>query len=246
MYTTRPGLKYLHEKQFIHRDVKPENVLLTSRDRHLKIGDFGTACRAAVGRSRPPHEEYVATRWYRAPECLLTRGRYGTKMDVWAAGCVLYETATGRPLFDGADAGEQLAKIDAMLGAPDQRLIDRFAKHGGGSDALVERYGGGGAGRGTAGAGLHSAYQPYRPAYDVLRDMIVYDPVKRLSADRLLRKEYFYDMRCTEYEHALRQFRQSLLPPGRSDDDGAAAKCSEGVAKVSPRRTPGRIPPDAL
>ena len=54
------------------------------------------------------HLEYISTRWYRPPECLLTEGRYGYKMDLWAAGCVMYELATLKPLFPGSNELDQV------------------------------------------------------------------------------------------------------------------------------------------
>lgn len=198
------GLRYLHENGFIHRDIKPENILLRSRDKLLKIGDFGTTCHYTDGH---PYTEYVATRWYRSPECLLTRGWYNSKMDIWATGCVLYEIATGQPLFDGRDENDQMEKVDRVLGSPDQRLINKFMKHK--SDVFVARYE---IKRNekTAGIGLHSVYQPYRPAYELIKDMVVYDPSKRYSADRLLRKAYFYEIKNTGYEYKMREFDKFL------------------------------------
>uniref|UniRef100_A0A8C5KC70 MOK protein kinase n=1 Tax=Jaculus jaculus TaxID=51337 RepID=A0A8C5KC70_JACJA len=71
-----------------HRDVKPENILI--KQDVLKLGDFGS-CRSVY--SKQPYTEYISTRWYRAPECLLTDGFYTYKMDLWSAGCVFYEIA---------------------------------------------------------------------------------------------------------------------------------------------------------
>lgn len=194
----------MHENGFIHRDIKPENILLKSRDL-LKIGDFGTTCHVTAGH---PLTEYVATRWYRSPECLLTRGSYNTKLDIWATGCVLYEMATGRPLFDGSDENNQMEKIDRILGRPDARLIWKFKKNS--SNVFDKRYD-----RGTvaiaAGVGLHTVYQPFRSAFDVMKAMIVYDPAKRYSADRLLRMTYFYEMKNTVYEYKIRQFQEGIL-----------------------------------
>ncbi|XP_060848458.1 MAPK/MAK/MRK overlapping kinase-like [Rhopalosiphum padi] len=204
MYQMLEGLRYLHENGFIHRDIKPENILLRSRDRLLKIGDFGTTCHYTSGH---PYTEYVATRWYRSPECLLTRGWYNSKMDIWATGCVLYEIATGHPLFDGRDENDQMEKVDYVLGSPDQRLINKFKKHK--SDVFIARYEIKRNER-TAGVGLHSVYQPYRPAYELIKDMVVYDPSKRYSADRLLRKAYFYDIKNTGYEYKMREFDKFL------------------------------------
>ncbi|XP_008179165.1 MAPK/MAK/MRK overlapping kinase-like [Acyrthosiphon pisum] len=205
MYQMLEGLRYLHENGFIHRDIKPENILLTSRDKILKIGDFGTTCHAIYGHQ---YIEYVATRWYRSPECLLTQGWYNSKMDIWATGCVLYEIATGHPLFDGRDENDQIEKIDRVLGSPDQRLSNKFKKYK--SDVFVARYETNKRHDRTTGVGLHSVYQPYLPAYDLIIDMIVYDPSKRYSANRLLRKSYFDEMKNTVYGYKMRDFENLL------------------------------------
>lgn len=75
-----------------------------------------------------PLTEYVSTRWYRAPEIMLGfKGGYGTEIDMWSVGCILAELATGRPLFDGKDYVDQIARIHAMLGPPDQSVLDSIA-----------------------------------------------------------------------------------------------------------------------
>lgn len=200
----RLGLKYLHESGFIHRDIKPENILLKCRDKLLKIGDLGSTCSVT---QEQPYTEYIATRWYRSPECLLTRGRYGTKLDIWAAGCVLYEMATGIPLFDGDDDNDQMEKIDMVLGCPELGLLNKFKKHK--SFVFVNRY----EKRRdceqiSPGAGLHTIYQPFKPAYEILKEMIVHNPFKRFSADRLLRKPYFNTMKYTRFEYKMSEFHE--------------------------------------
>ncbi|KAL4136034.1 hypothetical protein QTP88_007606 [Uroleucon formosanum] len=205
MYQMLEGLRYLHENGFIHRDIKPENILLRSQDKLLKIGDFGTTCHAI---NDLQYLEYVATRWYRSPECLLTRGWYNSKMDIWAAGCVLYEISTGLPLFDGRDENDQIEKIDRVLGSPDQKLTKKFQKYK--SDVFIARYEINKQNERIAGVGLHSVYQPYRPAYELIKDMIVYDKSKRYSANRLLQKSYFYEIKNTEYEYKMREFENLI------------------------------------
>ncbi|XP_072819846.1 MAPK/MAK/MRK overlapping kinase isoform X3 [Vicugna pacos] len=88
MYQLCTSLDHMHRNGIFHRDVKPENILI--KQDVLKLGDFGS-CRSVY--SKQPYTEYISTRWYRAPECLLTDGFYTYKMDVWSAGCVLYEVA---------------------------------------------------------------------------------------------------------------------------------------------------------
>ncbi|CAG7826117.1 unnamed protein product [Allacma fusca] len=89
MFQLMRALRHLHKHGIFHRDVKPENILL--KNDLLKLGDLGSV-RGLY--SRPPYTEYISTRWYRSPECLLTCGYYSFKMDVWAAGCVFYEILT--------------------------------------------------------------------------------------------------------------------------------------------------------
>lgn len=95
------ALKYLHSADLLHRDIKPSNLLLNS-DCHIKICDFGL-CRsiAETAGPAPVLTDYVATRWYRAPEILLGSTRYTTGVDIWAVGCILGEMITGRPIFPG-------------------------------------------------------------------------------------------------------------------------------------------------
>lgn len=167
---------------------------LTSRDKCLKIGNFETVYRLAA---RYPFDsmgqKYTATTRYRSPESLLSRDWCGWEMDVWSAGCVLYEMTTGRPLFNGIDAYDQLAKIDSLLGSPDRRLVDRFVRCK--SLVWVQRYATGSCvnERTIVGAGLFTVYQPNWPANNVLKNMIVYDPIKRLTPKQLLRQAYFLE-----------------------------------------------------
>ncbi|XP_017707022.1 PREDICTED: MAPK/MAK/MRK overlapping kinase-like isoform X3 [Rhinopithecus bieti] len=89
MYQLCKSLDHIHRNGIFHRDVKPENILI--KQDVLKLGDFGS-CRSVY--SKQPYTEYISTRWYRAPECLLTDGFYTYKMDLWSAGCVFYEIAS--------------------------------------------------------------------------------------------------------------------------------------------------------
>lgn len=99
--------------QIIHRDVKPENVLVSSLG-VVKLCDFGFA--RIIGLNGEPCTEYVATRWYRAPELLVGELNYGPAVDVWAIGCLFAEMMTGDPLFPGESDIDQLYIIVRTIG----------------------------------------------------------------------------------------------------------------------------------
>ncbi|KFU83409.1 Mitogen-activated protein kinase 7, partial [Chaetura pelagica] len=101
LYQLLRGLKYIHSANVLHRDLKPSN-LLVNENCELKIGDFGMA--RGVGppdphQSKPFLTEYVATRWYRAPELLLSLHRYSRAIDIWSVGCIFAEMLGRRQLF---------------------------------------------------------------------------------------------------------------------------------------------------
>ena len=114
IYQTLLGLSYMHKYGFFHRDLKPENLLLVGDK--VKIADFGLAREI---RSIPPYTEYVSTRYYRAPECILKSTNYNSPIDIWALGCVMAEMYLHpQPLFYGANEKEVLFRICSVLGTP--------------------------------------------------------------------------------------------------------------------------------
>lgn len=119
------GLKSIHSANVIHRDLKPSNILV-NYNCDVKICDFGLA--RIVGSENSQAEskltEYVATRWYRAPEIMLLLLLYSTAVDIWAIGCILAELFLGYPLFPGRDYKHQLYLILQYLGTPCQKDLD--------------------------------------------------------------------------------------------------------------------------
>lgn len=116
LYQLLQGVCWCHENHILHRDLKPQNLLLDDRLQHLKIADFGLARGFGVPVSSYSHE--VVTLWYRAPDVLLGATNYSTAIDMWSVGCIMAEMYRGAPLFAGKDNEDQLRRIFKTLGTP--------------------------------------------------------------------------------------------------------------------------------
>lgn len=114
IYQLCKSVHYLHSQNIIHRDVKPENLLIDNNMK-LKLCDFGFA-RKVMNNKKETLTDYVATRWYRSPELLITNGIYGIEVDYWAIGCIMGELTDGNPLFPGENESDQLHCIQKVLG----------------------------------------------------------------------------------------------------------------------------------
>lgn len=188
VYQMLRALKAMHSAQVIHRDLKPSNLLLNSNC-DLKVCDFGLArCLASSSNSRENlvgfMTEYVATRWYRAPEIMLTFQEYTTAMDIWSCGCILAEMITGKPLFPGRDYHHQLWLILEVLGTPSYQDFEQIK---------------------SKRAKEYIANLPLRPrvpwkivlgqhvnpdAIDLLDKMLTFNPDKRIGASEALKHPY--------------------------------------------------------
>lgn len=186
------GLNHLHRSGIFHRDIKPENILIRTdprlkinnplRSELVQLADLGSVCHTDFPL---PHSAYISTRWYRAPECLLTSGFYGPKMDVWALGCVFYEILTFIPLFPGDNELDQLHKIHEIIGTPTSKLLKRFKNCNVDLDFPKKKP-----------IGWHHMV-PMLSEYgiDILKKTLVYHPDLRVSSRKLLEHIYFDDIR---------------------------------------------------
>ena len=118
MHQLLQGIAFCHENRVLHRDLKPQNLLINNKGQ-LKLADFGLA--RAFGIPVNTFSNEVVTLWYRAPDVLLGSRTYNTSIDIWSAGCIMAEMYTGRPLFPGTTNEDQLQKIFRLMGTPSER-----------------------------------------------------------------------------------------------------------------------------
>jgi serine/threonine protein kinase len=171
------GLAYLHANGIMHRDVKPDNILI-NRKGILKLTDFGSAryYSIPIGMLTPS----VTNMWYRAPELLLGNGQYDVAIDVWSAACVIAEMVRRRPLFPGDSPIDQLGHILRALGVPTEaecpnREITKLIRI---KDENLPDF-----------EWMFAGIDPM--LVDLLKKMLTFNPAKRISAVDALAHEYF-------------------------------------------------------
>lgn len=188
MYELLKALDHMHRNGIFHRDVKPENLLLL--DDEIKLADLGS-CRGIY--SRQPYTEYISTRWYRAPECLLTDGYYNFKMDLFAAGCVWFEIVALFPLFPGQNEMDQIQKIHNVLGTPPADLLaKKFKRNASHADFNFPEK----KGTGIERLVPHADEQ----LIELMKKLVRYDPDDRILARQALKDGYFRELRDAEKE----------------------------------------------
>lgn len=186
IYQLLCALKHLHSANVLHRDLKPSNLLVNA-DCSLKVCDFGLARETDVTLSTAL-TEYVVTRWYRAPEVLLSGGRYTEAIDVWSVGCILAELLLRRPLFPGKNHLHQLRLIMQLTGTPASDDLDFIV------DEKAREFVLGGPRH--APQKLESLF-PHIPGVvlDLLKRMLVFNPAKRITVQECLNHEFLKRVR---------------------------------------------------
>ncbi|XP_034668772.1 cyclin-dependent kinase-like 1 isoform X2 [Drosophila subobscura] len=194
-YQTLLGVAYCHKQGCLHRDIKPENILLTAQGQ-VKLCDFGFARMLSPGEN---YTDYVATRWYRAPELLVGDTQYGTPVDVWAIGCLFAELVRGEALWPGRSDVDQLYLIRKTLGDLLPRHIQIFGQN--------EYFKGITLPVPPTLEPLEDKMPPkslQNPlTIDFLKKCLDKDPVKRWSCEKLIKHSYFddYIAKQREQEH---------------------------------------------
>lgn len=178
-YQLIKGVHYLHAHRILHRDLKPQNLLI-NKEGNLKLADFGLARAFGIPLRTYTHE--IVTLWYRAPEVLLGSRHYSTGVDMWSVGCIFAEMIMRQPLFPGDSEIDEIFRIFRLLGTPDEDM--------------------------WPGVTTLPDYKPSFPSWhakdladnvpgltaesgEILAGMLMYDPAKRMSAKTALKSDYF-------------------------------------------------------
>merc|ERR1719456_465392 len=185
-YQLLMGTEFCHSHRILHRDLKPQNLLIDPVRLCLKIADFGLA--RAFSLPIPKYTHEVVTVWYRAPEILLGSTLYSVPVDIWSAGCIIAEMATLTPLFPGDSEIDTIFRIFRKLGTPTTEVWESL------SDLPC----------------MKSSFPQWKPrglrninrlpevlgnlGIEVVDALLRYDPRLRVSAKRALQMEYFAGM----------------------------------------------------
>ncbi|XP_062835886.1 mitogen-activated protein kinase 15 isoform X3 [Anolis carolinensis] len=200
LYQLLKATKFIHSGDVIHRDQKPSNVLLDA-DCFVKLCDFGLARslrQAHQPPGSPPLTEYVATRWYRAPEILLASHSYTKGVDMWSIGCILGEMLLGKPLFPGSSTINQIEQILRVVPAPGPEDVAAF--HSDYRASLLSRL------SDQQRVTFEELLPPSTPpqALDLLKRLLAFNPEKRPTAEEALEHPYVRRFHSPAREPSLR------------------------------------------
>jgi serine/threonine protein kinase len=207
MFQLLRGIAFCHENRVLHRDLKPQNLLINTKGQ-LKLADFGLA--RAFGIPVNTFSNEVVTLWYRAPDVLLGSRTYNTSIDIWSAGCIMAEMYTGRPLFPGTANEDQLQKIFRLMGTPSERSwpgISQFPEYKPNFQSYATQ---------DLRAILPQITEPI--ALNLLSSMLQLRPEMRISAADAMLHPWFNDLPQSQLYHQQQQQQQRMgqqpgMPP---------------------------------
>ena len=183
-YQMLSSLKYIHSKGIAHRDIKPQNILVNAKNNKIKLCDFGSAKKIEQGQKSIA---YICSRFYRAPELIFGSTDYTCQIDVWSMGCVITELVLARPLFPGATTSDQLVEIIRILGTPTKDDICSMNPHF--KDHKFPD---------IKPIPFDKVLKNRNiPEYflDLISKLLVYNPNKRLTAEKALEHPYFDEIK---------------------------------------------------
>ncbi|KAH7441267.1 hypothetical protein KP509_03G031500 [Ceratopteris richardii] len=207
IYQLLRGLKYIHSANILHRDLKPNN-LLVNEDCDLKIADFGLA-RSFESDSMT---EYVVARWYRSPELLLNSRGYTAAIDMWSVGCIIMELFNREPLFQGRNYAHQFMSIIEILGSPTDAELGFVPNNAIQFLHQLPCY---------PKQQLATKFPHVPPlAIDLIEKMLKYNPQERITAEEALAHPYLSNLHDEGDEPVCpKPFKFSRIEQSLSSDD---------------------------